>query len=155
MAIQKATIEEVSTSGECHEYCAKIGPDGCFVGDKTETPGITVLNAEVPHHLNTEFGEFLLAGQLGDNILIRDLSVNITDLPAGTKILIQQEVVLVVRGIAGHYTKDRFPNFSPEMFEYLAQWGGATCDVEKGKGLLVCDGHEVEILRSEELKGAA
>lgn len=151
---KKATIEEVSTSGECHEFCAKVGPEG-LVGDQTDTPGILVLNAEVPHHLNTEFGEMVLAGQLGDNILIKDFSGNITDLPKGTLIVIQQKVVLRVKAKAAHYTKKRFPRFTREAFAYLREWGGVTCEVVEGVGSLVCDGQEIEIRPEEKMSKSA
>jgi hypothetical protein len=151
---KKATIEEVSTSGECHEFCATISKDG-FLGDKTETPGITILNAEVPHYLNTELGQQILAGQLGDNILVKDFGGNITQLPPGTKIRINQQVILKVRGKAAHYDQERFPDFTKAEFEYLKAWGGVTCDVVAGEGERVCDGQEIEILPREELKGAA
>jgi hypothetical protein len=156
MSGKKPTIEEISTNGECRQWFAKIGPYG-FEDDRTQTPGITILNGEVPHFLYSEFGEPVFAGQLGDNILIKGYEGNISELPIGTRIIIEKEVVLEVVARATHYTKKRFPTFSKEVLEYLNKWGGVTCKVVEGVGRRVWDEYEVEIILpdKEVLKGAA
>ena len=139
----KGTIEEVSTNKECRQFCAKIAESG-FEDDRSETPGILLMNAEVPHRLNVEFGQQIMAGELGDNILARGL-INLTTLPPGTIIQIEEKVELIVRAKADHYRK-KFPHYSEEMLAYLEEWGGTICFVKKGIGTLVCDDQTISIV---------
>lgn len=155
MGGKKGSIEEVSTDGECRQYCATVGPRG-FESDRSGTPGIVILNAEVPHYINTEFGEQLqvMAGQLGDNLLVRGLG-DMTDLVPGTIIRIKQIVLLRVESKAIHY-REMFKRFPKEVLALLDKRGGSTCSVVEGIGERVCDEDEIEILHEEDiLRGAA
>jgi len=147
-------IEEVSIDGECRQFCAMVGPHG-FLEDHSGTEGIVILNAEIPHYINTEYGEKLqvMAGQLGDNILVKGLG-DLVDLTPGTLLQIKKEVLLRVVSKATHY-RTMFPSFPAEVLALLDTRGGVTCEVVEGIGARICDGDEIEIHRAEELKGAA
>lgn len=138
-------IEEVSTDGECRQYCATIGPHG-FTEDRSGTEGIVILNAEIPHFINTEFGEKLqvMAGQLGDNILVNGLG-DLVDLSPGTQLQIKKVVLLQVVSKAAHY-RNMFPRFPAEVLTLLDSRGGITCEVVEGFGVRICDDDEIEIL---------
>lgn len=150
----RGTIEEVSIDGECRQFCAMIGPHG-FLEDHSGTEGIVVLNAAVPHHINQEYGEKIqvMAGQLGDNILVNGLG-DLVDLAPGTFLQIKKEVLLRVVSKATHY-RTMFPHFPAEVLALLDTRGGVTCEVVVGVGARICDGDEIDILPAEELKGAA
>lgn len=143
-------IEEVSTDGENHQFCATIGVRG-FEGDKSGTPGIVLLNADVPHFINQEFGSVqILAGQLGDNILVQGLG-DLVDIPPGTIIRIRKVVELRVIARATHYRKMFSKVFSEDILSLLDRRGGVTCEVVTGVGVRVCDHDEVEILDTKSL----
>jgi hypothetical protein len=158
----KGFIEEVSTHGEFHEFGVVIESQG-FRDDRSGTSGVVVLNAEVPHFLNTEFGIQVLGGQLGDNILAQGL-MNLTNLPKGSRIVLRTaktKVVLKVESKATHYRK-MFTHFPQGVHSYLDEWGGVNCSVESIETTelvpRICTNAEVEVLVEgsyEELKGAA
>ncbi len=171
----KGTIEEVSTNGEMCEYKITIGKDG-IEDDKSGTPGVLIQNAEVPHFLNKEFQMEIQAGQLGENILARDLT-NLSELTQGTRIRIMSQrinkvpnpnvpnamltlvtpalVILQVESRPDHY-RARFSKIYPEpVLAHLEAHCGAICSVIEGVGVQIAYDQEIEILLAEELKGAA
>ena len=149
----KGTIEEVSTNGEYRQFRARIGKKG-FEDDQSGTPGIVLLNSSVMHCISRwPGGVQLLAGQLGENILVKDIG-NITVLPPGTLIKIGSKIVLRVEYKARHYRK-MFSHFPEEILRLLDRRGGIICSVVEGVGEWVCDFQEIEVLPKEELKGAA
>lgn len=140
-------IEKLSLNGEELPFAAFIDQNG-FEGDTSRAKGIIILNAEAPHYINTELGGQILPGHLHDNILIAGLELNISVLPAGTRLKIGRKVLFEIVSKADHY-RMMFPELSEAILEYLEEWGGVSCRVISGVGERICRQQEVEILHLE------
>lgn len=153
---RKGKVFEVSVSKQPCEACAQIGPNG-FIGDRTGTSGIVIQSVETVRGINDRFAaqlpEPIQAGVLGDNILTEGLG-NLTDLKAGDIVRIGERVLLTVVSKAAHYRKT-YPKLPEEILQFLMEFGGIVCVVKEGAGEYVWDKDEIEILQTEELKGAA
>ncbi len=91
---------------------------------------------------------------LGDNILTEGLE-NPANLEPGTLFRIRNTILLRLEVKASHY-REMFSDYLPEeALVLLMEKGGVECSVVAGIGHRVVDNDEIEILPSEELKGAA